>query len=445
MWRILALVERGHTKNQVQRTINAKDRSITFVSTLDSAIGLLNSETFHVLIIDDELVENRMDRILEACRLGRGSHLPVLILTNFRKGHTRLDLEGLFNWTCVKKPINQKILQNTVQNLLDMARLPNVINYLRHKEKYIYHINDFISASPSMKSVMNLVKKIAASNSSVLITGEAGTGKEMIAAALHFNSPRREDNFVSVNCMALPEPILEKELFGHEKSSEQGDEDRRIGRIEQGNAGSLFLKEISALSLTVQAKILRVIQHKEFERLHGTQKVKVDIRLICSSSQDLKEHISRGGFREDLFYRINVININIPALRERKEDIPALAQFFLYKYRSEFSKNELGFSPKSIETLMEYDWPGNVRELENVIERAIMICAGQTVEPDQIVLHAPMADAAKSGFFDGESLNLDQLERSAIMEALTRANGVQKVAAEMLGIEVGCPVIVAWE
>ena len=435
MWRILAFVEKGHLVSQIERTLKNKEQEVVFSSTLENVRWLLNSEKFHLLIVDEALLEGETDELEGILHSDTQSKIPLIVLTNYRKGHTRLRLKANSNWIFVKKPLNRKILFNTVESLLDQVRLPHFVNYLRHKEKYIYRFDNIISASSSMKSVVNLASKVSKSKSNVLLTGEQGTGKEMIAAVIHFNSDRKKENFVAVHCGSMSANFLESELFGHEKGTFSDADKRRIGRVEQANGGTLFLKEIGMLNTATQAKILRVIQHGEFERTGGTQKVRVDVRIICSSGMDLKNGIEEQVFREDLFYRINVIQIHILPLRKRKEDIPALAQFYLQKFRRELGKRKVDFSPKAIESLMDYPWPGNVRELENVIERALLISTGSSITPECLSLWSDMSvRPASKNFLDGENLDLELLERSAIQEALNRAKGVQKAAAELLGI-----------
>lgn len=435
MWRILALVDKGHLISQIERTLPDNEREVVFSSTLENVRWLLNSETFHLLIVDDNLLDGQTEELESILASDTQPGLGLIVLTSYRKGHTRKSLSTADNWTFVIKPINRKILLNTVESLLNQIRFPHFVNYLRHKEKYIYRFDNIICASPGMKSVVNLARKVATSKSNVLITGETGTGKEMIAAVMHFNSSRKKDNFVAVHCGSMTSEKLETELFGHEKGTITGADKRRIGRVEQANGGTLFLKEIGMLEAATQAKILRVIQHGAFERMGGTQKVKVDVRIICSSGTDLKNAIEQKTFREDLFYRINVIQIHIPSLRKRKEDIPALGQFYIQKFRSEIGKREVEFSPKAIEAMMDYSWPGNVRELENVIERAVLIGHGSVITPEYLTLGPGIIERNENAnFLDGENLDLDQLERSAIMEALSRADGIQKDAAKLLGI-----------
>jgi two-component system, NtrC family, response regulator AtoC len=435
VWRILGVVERGHLRSQISRSLAAPNRNISFAKNLDEATTRLSTETYHAVIADDQVVGESLSSLLKALGSEPEGSPALVILTDFRRGHARFDLGGFLRWTLLKKPINPNVLQTTIQAFLDQVRLKYAVNYLRHKEKYIYSFRNIIGASRSMKSVLDLIEKVAASQSAVLINGERGTGKETIAGAIHFNSGRRHENFVVVNCSALSESELEHELFGRAKGVGESSPSFRIGRVEQANTGTLYLNGIQALSLPLQAKVLRLFQLGEFERIGGVKTVKVDVRILCGTRANLRDLVEKGLFREDLYFRINVIPVHMPPLRDRKEDIPALAQFFLHKYRRENGLHEVSFSPKAIEPLMEYQWPGNIRELENVVERALIVCDKQEIQPEDILLEPSSGSAEPSQrLLSGENLDLEELERSAVIEALTRANGVQKVAGKILGI-----------
>jgi transcriptional regulator with GAF, ATPase, and Fis domain len=289
--------------------------------------------------------------------------------------------------------------------------------------------------------VLGVVKKVAKSNTTVLVRGETGTGKELIAGAIHHNSHRAGRNFVKVNCAALPETLLESELFGHEKGAYTGADRQRIGRFEQADSGSLFLDEVGDMSPAIQAKILRVLQEHEFERLGGTRTQKVDVRLIAATNRDLSQMVATGQFREDLYYRLNVVSVEMPPLRERKEDILALAMFFVRKFAGELKKKSEGIEPEAQKMLLRYNWPGNIRELENSIERAILMSEGQQIAPDDLRL-GEIVTAGSNSSREASALvkippsgvPLEEIERSALLEALKMSNWVQKDAAELLGI-----------
>ena len=260
------------------------------------------------------------------------------------------------------------------------------LDYLRHTQQDIYNFDRIIGSSGALQRVLGVVKKVAKSNTTVLIRGETGTGKELIAGAIHHNSLRDNRNFVKVNCAALQENLLESELFGHEKGAFTGADKQRIGRFEQADGGSLFLDEIGDMSPSTQAKILRVLQEHEFERLGGTRTLRVDVRLIAATNRDLSAMVAAGQFREDLYYRLNVVSIEMPPLRERKEDILALAMFFIKRFSGELKKKIDGLEPEAQKLLMRYNWPGNIRELENAIERAMLLTEGTHITGDDLRL-----------------------------------------------------------
>jgi two-component system NtrC family response regulator len=289
-----------------------------------------------------------------------------------------------------------------------------------------------------MEEMLNLAGRVAASAATVLLRGESGTGKELIARAIHYHSPRASHPLIKVNCSALPETLLESELFGHEKGAFTGATSRRIGRFEAADKGTLFLDEIGDISPAVQVKLLRVLQEKEFERVGGNETVKVDVRLIAATNRDLEKAMREGSFREDLYYRLNVVAVTIPPLRDRKEDIPALMEHFLRKYSKENSKNIAGVTAEARDLLMRYPYPGNVRELENIIERAVVLVKGETITTADIPLHLRSVESEEKicvAKRDGSlTETLDTLERGIIMDALRSAGGVQTRAAEKLGI-----------
>jgi transcriptional regulator with GAF, ATPase, and Fis domain len=287
--------------------------------------------------------------------------------------------------------------------------------------------------------VLGVVKKVAKSNTTVLIRGETGTGKELIAGAIHHNSLRNSRNFVKVNCAALQENLLESELFGHEKGAFTGADKQRVGRFEQADGGTLFLDEIGDMSANTQAKILRVLQEHEFERLGGTRTLRVDVRLIAATNRSLPQMVAHGQFREDLYYRLNVVSIETPPLRERKEDINALAAFFLKRFAGELKKRVDGLSNDAVKLLMRYNWPGNIRELENAIERGVLLTEGPQLTSGDLRLgelstSQGSGDASPVVKIPPTGIALEEIERQAIIEALKMSNWVQKDAAELLAI-----------
>ncbi|KAA3612589.1 MAG: sigma-54-dependent Fis family transcriptional regulator [Calditrichaeota bacterium] len=307
-----------------------------------------------------------------------------------------------------------------------------------------YHY-PLVSRSPEIKEIYSLIKKVAKSNASILITGETGTGKELIAGLVQFISDRANKPFIKVNCAALPENLLESELFGHERGAFTGAFQSRQGKFEQADGGTLFLDEIGDMHLTTQAKILRVLQEKTFSRLGGNKTIEVDVRIIAATNKDLWEEIEAGNFRADLYYRLNVVSLTIPPLRQRREDIPLIAEFFRLKFSREIRKKTLGFAPETLELLTNHSWHGNIRELRNLIERSILVAEeGKNIMPYDLSLPGKEYFAAggkdrrqrgvDTGLFSCDSLNLTVIEKDAIVKALEIKNFVQKDAAELLGI-----------
>jgi len=297
-----------------------------------------------------------------------------------------------------------------------------------------FSFSNIIGKSPKLLSILDVVKQVAPTKATVLITGESGTGKELIANAIHYNSPRAKGPFIKVNCAALPETLLESELFGHEKGAFTGAYQTRIGRFEAADGGTLFLDEIGTLGAAVQVKLLRVLQEREFERVGGTKTIKVDVRLITATNTDLSTAVKEGRFREDLFWRINVVRINMPPLRERREDIPLLVHHFIKKFAAENNRPVKGISEDALQLLLHYDFPGNVRELENIIESAVVLCRGDTITPELL------PEGVRSSAENSETLTIplglpfEEIERRVIEATLTYAGGNKTKTARILKI-----------
>ncbi len=395
--------------------------------------------------------ESSYDVVLSDLRMGAGDGLDVLraakslspstvviLMTAFGSVHTAVEAmkSGAFDY--VLKPFEIEEMELKVAKAFEHRRLRQEVEYLRHTQHDIYDFDRIIGASGGLGRVLDVVRKVAKSSTTVLIRGETGTGKELIAGALHHNSLRSARNFVKVNCAALQENLLESELFGHEKGAFTSADKQRIGRFEQADGGSLFLDEVGDMSPSTQAKILRVLQEHEFERLGGTRTLKVDVRLIAATNRDLAAMVANGTFREDLFYRLNVVSIEMPPLRERKEDIPKLANFFIRRYTGELKKKMDGMEADALKLIMRYNWPGNIRELENAIERAILLAEHLTITADDLRLgeqsSVSPAEAINAVKIPPTGIPLDEVERQTLIEALKMSNWVQKDAAELLSI-----------
>ncbi|MCG8607076.1 sigma-54 dependent transcriptional regulator [bacterium] len=366
----------------------------------------------------------------------KDSLIPVVMMSAHGTIEKAVQSMKLGAYDFISKPFASDRLLVTVNNALLNSSLKREVDELKKELKDRYEFQNIIGQSGVMQEVFRSVEKIVDSNVTVLIQGESGTGKELIAKATHYHSKQRSANpFVAVNCSALPESLLESELFGHEKGSFTGATGRRIGKFEQANGGTIFLDEIGDMSATMQAKVLRVLQEKEFERVGGNEIVKVDTRVISATNKDLEKAVKEDEFREDLFYRISVFPIKMPPLRERKEDIPLLAAHFMAKYSAEEGKQIDQIAPDALDLLMKYEWPGNVRELENAIERAIVLAT-----PPEIVLNdlplAVQSIAEKKIFESDNKLSgwIEQLEKDALHQALLECEGNISQTAKKLGI-----------
>jgi two-component system NtrC family response regulator len=362
----------------------------------------------------------------------------VVVLTAFGTVGTAVAAmkEGAYDY--LNKPIDLDELLLLIQRVEKEVGLSRENRELREQLREKFKVDFIISASRRMEEALNLVKRVASSPATVLILGESGTGKELIARAIHYSSPRAEKPLVKVNCAALPENLLESELFGHEKGAFTGAVGRRIGRFEQADQGTVFLDEIGDLSPSLQSKLLRVLQEKEFERVGSSQTLKVDVRVIAATNRNLEEAIQKGTFREDLYYRLNVVTVSLPPLRERKEDIPPLIEHFLKKYSRENQKPVVSLSKEAKDLLMNYHYPGNIRELENIMERAVVLSRGDSITTQDLPLNlreSKVEDLMKEAA-GGRSLRetLEEIERLRITQALEKSHGVQTKAAEELGI-----------
>ena len=400
----------------------------------------------------EKLHEGQFDVILSDVRMGGADGMDVLrtahalqpnaaviLMTAFGSINTAVEAMRIGAFDFVQKPFEIEEMEVKIEKAIEHRRLRHEIEYLRHTQQDIYDFNRIVGASGALNSVLEIVKKVARSNTTVLIRGETGTGKELIAGAIHHNSHRAGRNFVKVNCAALQENLLESELFGHEKGAFTGADKQRVGRFEQADGGTLFLDEIGDMSPNTQAKILRVLQEHEFERLGGTRTLRVDVRLIAATNRNLSAMVAGGQFREDLYYRLNVVAVDMPPLRDRKDDIPDLATFFQRRFAGELKKKVDGIQPDALKLLMRYNWPGNIRELENAIERAMLLTEGPFIQATDLRLgelapSTPSGEPQPAVRIPPTGIALEEVERQAVVEALRMSNWVQKDAAELLSI-----------
>jgi two-component system, NtrC family, response regulator PilR len=411
----------------------------------DGAAGLelLKRQRVDILITDIRMPQmNGVDLLREAKRIS--PDIVSIVMTAFATTETAVEALRLGAADYVTKSKDTAAeLRVRVGRELERRRLQQENVLLKRAMKTSNQFSNIIGNSSPMVALFQLIETIAATNSTVLITGESGTGKELIARAIHVNSPRRERPFVAVNCGALSETLLDSELFGHMRGSFTGADSNKKGLIEVAEKGTIFLDEIGEMSPVVQVKLLRVLQERKFRRLGGTDEIDADIRILAATNRDLTKMVAEGSFREDLFYRINVIPMRVPALRERQDDIPLLAEHFVARFAEQMRKPISGISGAALSLLTQYAWPGNIRELENAIERAVALERTPTILPDSLPEHlgqrtaeAPVAapaDAFPDAGFDLER-HVQEIEREYIAEALRRAGGVKVKAAELLGM-----------
>jgi len=404
----------------------------------NAAIEKLHEGAFDVLVSDLKMGGSTGLEVLKTAKTLHPT-CAVILMTAFGTVQTAVEAMKAGAFDYVQKPFEIEEMEVKIEKALEMRRMQHQIDYLRHAQGDIYEFDRIVGSSGALEKVLGVVRKVAKSNTTVLVRGETGTGKELIAGAIHHNSLRATRNFIKVNCAALQENLLESELFGHEKGAFTSADKQRIGRFEQADGGTLFLDEIGDMSANTQAKILRVLQEHEFERLGGTRTIKVDVRLIAATNRDLPSMVESGTFREDLYYRLNVVTIEMPPLRERKDDIAALANFFIRRFAGELKKKMQGFDPDALKLLMRYQWPGNIRELENAIERAMLLAEGSQIAAadlrlgDTATTTSPR-DGATAVKIPPTGMPLEEIERLALTEALKMSNWVQKDAAELLSI-----------
>lgn len=359
-------------------------------------------------------------------------HLPVVIITANNAKEVALDAINRGAYDFFTKPFKLSEMEVVVKRALEKSRLQQRIQELQHRLDERYKLENIIGQSDRIGEVMDLIKKVSCTDATVLIIGETGTGKELVSEAIHNMSPRKDKSFVRINCAAIPSGLIESELFGHEKGAFTGAVSKKPGKFEIANNGTILLDEIADMPLDAQAKVLRVLQEKVIERVGGNQRIAVDVRVIASTNKSLSQEVKDGKFREDLFYRLNVFPITLPPLRERKEDIPLLTEYFMKKAANRTGAQVTGITEEALNCLKKYDWPGNVRELENVIERALIMSGGDTLTPAHFSIYLlPCRRTEETSSLD---CIIGNVERDFIVDALQKACGIQSKAAKLLGI-----------
>jgi len=364
--------------------------------------------------------------------------IPVVIMTAYSSLETAVEAIKKGAYDYLTKPLDFDKLKITIKRAMEHIRLKQENRILKESLGTHFDRQNIIGQSPAMIKLLETVSQVAASEATVLINGESGTGKELIAGAIHFNSPRKDGPFVKINCAAITETLLESELFGHERGAFTGADKRKDGRFVQAHKGSLFLDEVSEMTLAMQAKLLRVLQEREITRVGGDTAVKVDVRVIGATNRNLMNMIKEGSFREDLFYRLNVISLDIPPLRKRRDDIVLLAQHFIQNFAAKNRKQIKGFTPKAIDRLIRYDWPGNVRELMNAVERAVVLTRAEHIDDEDLAIIQTPFDQTIESTSALEDINdmttLEDMERTAVIKTLKASDGNKSEAARRLGI-----------
>jgi DNA-binding NtrC family response regulator len=411
---------------------------VTAAASGTDALDLCHHTRFDLIFLDVAMPE--IDGIETLKRLKALSEpTDVVMISAPDRAQMAVKSIKLGAYDYITKPFEPDDILSAVKRVLEKQTLERQVDYLRSEIAHQLGDHQILTQDPALLGVLDLIDKVATPTSSVLITGESGTGKELVARSLHLGGERRKESFVAINCAAIPSELMESELFGHERGAFTGAHSRSVGKFEYANGGTLFLDEISALRLELQAKLLRVIQEKEFQRLGSNRPIKVDVRIVAATNTNLEENIQKGTFRRDLFFRLNVIPIPLPPLRERKGDVRLLAQHFLKRFNLQLRRQMPGFTSQAVEVLERYPWPGNVRELENLVERLVVL--GRDNElishedlPLEILLDSPEAQPAFVPEKDGLLKARDSFERQFILKALKRAQWNQSEAARILGI-----------
>jgi two-component system response regulator HydG len=407
-----------------------------------TAVDRVRQSPFELILMDVRMaVMSGIDALKEINAYNPA--IPIVIMTAYSSVQSAVEAMKAGAYDYLTKPLDFDELKLTIERALEHTRLKHENQDLKARLKNLADSRQIVSASTQMKSLLDMVATIAPSEATVLITGASGTGKELIARAVHANSSRSSGPMVSVNCAALTESLLESELFGHEKGSFTGADRRREGRFVRAHQGSLFLDEVGEMSMAMQAKLLRVLQEGEIQRVGGETPVAEDVRILAATNNDLGQMVTDGKFREDLFYRLNVVNLHIPPLAQRTDDIAALAQHFINHYAGRNRKQIKGFTPRAMDDLLKYPWPGNVRELENAMERAVILSPGEYITEKDLPLNISETTgqripgglpASGPGNAAATAGSLDEMEKAAIANALEKAGGNKSEAARLLGI-----------
>lgn len=426
--------ERSH-RQMIEAVLSAEGYEIAQADNGQAAIDAVEEKFYDLVIMDIRMPElGGIEALKKIKTISPG--IPIILMTAYASVGTAVDALKSGASDYLTKPLDIEELKILVAKTMRFHQLEEENIYLKERLNDRFDFSSIIGRSPAMNKLFETMALVAPSEATVLIVGESGTGKELIANAIHQNSPRRDRPFIKVNCAALPETLLESELFGHEKGSFTGAIARKQGRFQLAHKSSIFLDEIAEMAPTTQAKILRVLQEREFEPLGGIHTIKVDTRVIAATNKQLDEEIKAGRFREDLYYRLNVVSLEVPPLRERGDDVALLTDFFLKKYTEKNNKLIKGFTPRAMDILMRHEWPGNVRELENIVERAVIMARGEMITPMEFPENLKELDLelkeARINIAAGRSLK--EVEKEMILRTLDETGGNRTHAADILGI-----------
>lgn len=431
--RVLVVDDEANARNALAELLDDAGYSVS--TAADGRTALLQLQQADPEVVLTDLKMPGMDG-LSLIERGRpmSPHATFIVMTAFATIDTAVQAIKVGAETYLTKPLELDAVIAIVDRALERARLSREAAQLRQRVDDRFQLGNILGEHPSMQRLMKNVAQVARSRATVLIHGETGTGKELIAAAIHQNSKRKDKPFIRLNCASLSKTLLESELFGHERGSFTGAISRREGRFKQADGGTLFLDEVSEIPPSVQIKLLRFLQEREFERVGGNETLKVDVRVVAATNRDLSQLVDEGRFREDLFYRLKVVQLDVPPLRVRRSDIPVLAYSFLRKYAKENERSVHGLTEEALQHLMIYPWPGNVRELENAIERAVVMCSGDLIDRDDLPTsaHGDLKNGSVMALIPG--ITMAELERIAILRTLDAVDGSTARAAELLGI-----------
>jgi two-component system, NtrC family, response regulator HydG len=428
----ILIVDDDHAHRIMLRTLIAGwGYSVDEADDGSTAIDMVREGPYDLILMDIRMIKvSGLDALLKIRTINPA--IPIIIMTAYSSVESAVEALKNGAYDYLTKPLDFDELKIAISRSMDHTRLKEE-NRLLKENLGRFDRGDIIGRSTVMVTLLETVAQVATSEATILITGESGTGKEVIAGAIHSNSSRSRSPFIKLNCAAITETLLESELFGHEKGSFTGAYRRKEGRFRQAHGGTLFLDEVSEMSLAMQAKLLRVLQEKEFNRVGGEEIIRVDVRLIAATNKDLAKEIETKRFREDLYYRLNVVMLKVPPLRDRREDIPLLAQHFLSAFSEKYQKAIKGFTPKAMDRLIRYNWPGNVRELINAVERGVILSRADYMDDTDMPFFSDVGKEAK-GVDIQPDITLDEMERTMILKTLESASGNKSEAARRLAI-----------